>query len=50
VSLLAYLKNKEKAVLSEKSFDKLINQYDFGKFGRNLRKICEMFVTVQYIL
>jgi hypothetical protein len=46
VSLLAYLKNKENTVLSEKSFAELINQYDFGKFGRNLRKICEIFVTV----
>ena len=45
--LLAYLKNKENTVLSEKSFDKPINQYDLGNFGRNLRKICEMFVTVQ---
>jgi predicted nucleotide-binding protein (sugar kinase/HSP70/actin superfamily) len=42
-----YLKNKENTALSEKSFDKLINQYDLGKFGRNMRKICEMFVTVQ---
>jgi hypothetical protein len=47
LTLLGYLKNKENTVLSEKSFEKLINQYDFRKFGRNVRKICDMFVTVQ---
>lgn len=47
MSLLASLKNKENTVLSEKGFDKLINQYDFAKFGRNLRTFLEMFVTVQ---
>lgn len=51
MSLLAYLKNKENTVLSEKSSDRLINQYDFGKFGRNQKKkICETFVTVQEYL